>query len=149
MFRVICAMFLVSFIIPGGAAAQSKEGLIKKLEAEQRASLRKEIAHVRAPLLAFRKEPDSPTRCESQNLSTAKIRAMAVLATAGKSDSLDWSVPLVSASLDVADGAKDAGCAKTAKGLYDIVIRAYVGSAFAALRQRAEIGLSDLRSAAR
>ena len=47
--------------------------------------------------------------------------------------------------LDVADGARDRGCKKEARSLYDSVISIYTGTAYSSLRQRAQIGIDDLR----
>ena len=47
--------------------------------------------------------------------------------------------------LDAADAAASYGCPDLAKAIYQNVIRTYVGSGYAAYRQRAEIGLDDLR----
>ena len=47
-------------------------------------------------------------------------------------------------TLDLADEATAAGCPNTAKALYMSVIETYVGTSYAAYRQRAEIGLSGL-----
>jgi hypothetical protein len=47
--------------------------------------------------------------------------------------------------LDVADGAADHSCPDLARKLYRHVIEAYIGWGYAAHRQRAEIGLADLR----
>jgi DNA-directed RNA polymerase subunit RPC12/RpoP len=46
----------------------------------------------------------------------------------------------------MADEAKDARCDKLARIAYDFVIELYLGSDYAALRQRAEIGINDLRA---
>ena len=51
---------------------------------------------------------------------------------------------LAATIVDVADAARKAGCNKEARAVYDYVIAVFVGSGYAALRQRAEIGLQDL-----
>jgi hypothetical protein len=48
-------------------------------------------------------------------------------------------------TLEVADAAADAGCPEQARALYREVIRTFTGSGYAAHRQRAEIGLAELR----
>ena len=48
--------------------------------------------------------------------------------------------------LDIADAAASHGCPEIAKTTYQDVIRTYVGSGYAAQRQRAEIALADLRA---
>jgi hypothetical protein len=47
--------------------------------------------------------------------------------------------------LKVADAARQHHCKEVARNLYDTVIATYIGAAYAALRQRAQIGIDDLR----
>jgi len=46
-----------------------------------------------------------------------------------------------------AGAAADKGCGPTARTLYLYVIETFTGSAYAAMRQRAQIGIDDLRAA--
>jgi hypothetical protein len=48
--------------------------------------------------------------------------------------------------LDVADAAAEHNCPDLAKDIFNRVIAVFVGSNYAAYRQRAEIGLADLRA---
>ena len=50
------------------------------------------------------------------------------------------------AVLDVADGAKKKGCARDARELYDFVLRNFSGLGYAELRERATVGIKDLRA---
>jgi hypothetical protein len=50
--------------------------------------------------------------------------------------------------LDAADAAADHGCPNLAKRIYMNVIKTYIGSAYAAQRKRAEIGLEDVGAGA-
>jgi hypothetical protein len=48
--------------------------------------------------------------------------------------------------LDVADGAKRKGCARDARALYDFVLKNFSGLGYAALRERATVGIRDLQA---
>ena len=50
------------------------------------------------------------------------------------------------AVLDVADGAKKKGCARDARELYDFVLRNFSGLGYAELRERATVGIRELKS---
>jgi hypothetical protein len=80
--------------------------------------------------------------------SLAKARSL-VLAAAGmpapEEQGLDVVIEGGSWVLEVADAARQHRCTKVARDLYDTVIATYTGSAYAALRQRAQIGIEDLR----
>ena len=84
--------------------------------------------------------------CSSPDLVTARNN---VVATASVVDPQRFDLDRIFAAgswiLDVADGAKRHGCADTARYLYDAVISTYVGGGYAALRERARIGIDDLR----
>ncbi|MFI5022545.1 MAG: hypothetical protein ACHQRJ_12935 [Alphaproteobacteria bacterium] len=84
--------------------------------------------------------------CSSPDLVTARDK---VIGTAAVIDPVRFDLnDIVGAGswiLDVADGAKRHGCKETARYLYDYVISTYVGSGYAGLRERAHIGIDDLR----
>ena len=48
--------------------------------------------------------------------------------------------------LSVADAAKSKGCVQQARAIYDEVLRVFAGGAYASLRDRATIGIQDLRT---
>jgi hypothetical protein len=50
-------------------------------------------------------------------------------------------------ALDAADAAAAHGCPDVARGIYDWVIGGGVAEGYATYRQRAEIGLANLRAA--
>lgn len=93
-------------------------------------------------LADFRQEAEGS--CDSSNLAQAERGARNVAR---------YSVPTLenqqlaaSLLLDVADAAAEKGCLEYARGLYRGVIREYIGTGYAAHRQRAEVGLGDLRA---
>jgi len=92
------------------------------------------------PLNAFLAGPRGD--CKSKSLGEAAASAMfAGIAT----DDLSLRQQGAGWVLDVADGAADHGCPDLARKLYRHVIETYIGWGYAAHRQRAEIGLADLR----
>ena len=139
---------------PSGAPAQSSssssklEELQKQLEASQ-----KELEEANARMLDLIRKPlsdftnESPPRCESENLRKSVANALNVVETVEsrkfKFDPKE-QLNLGSTIVDVADAARKAGCNNEARAVYDYVIGVFVGSAYAALRQRAERGIQDL-----
>ena len=136
---------------PSGASAQSSsklEELQKQLEESQ-----KELKEANARILDLIRKPlsrfinESPPRCDSENLRKSVANALNVVETIEsrkiKMDS-EEQLNLGATIVDVADAARKAGCNKEARAVYDYVIAVFVGSGYAALRQRAEIGIKDL-----
>ena len=88
---------------------------------------------------------ETPTSCDSPTLRTARFT---VLNTANSiTPALGPDAPLQAGSwvLDVADGVKARGCKEAARGLYAKVVSTYVGTGYARLRDRAMLGMADLR----
>jgi hypothetical protein len=90
-------------------------------------------------------EAEAQPSCTSPNLAKAGdlVLAAARMLTPERSG-LDAVVEGGSWILDVADASRERGCAIMARRLYDAVIATYIGTAYAALRQRAQIGIDDL-----
>ena len=136
---------------PSGASAQSSsklEELQKQLEQSQKALVEanaRMLDLIRKPLSQFTNE--SPPRCDSENLRKSVANALNVVETIeSRKINMDpiEHLNLGSAIVDVADAARKAGCNKEARAVYDYVIAVFVGSGYAALRQRAELGIQDL-----
>jgi hypothetical protein len=81
--------------------------------------------------------------CQAESLDKALT-----IARRAEADANDLSTLQRTASwfLDAADAAASHGCPDRAKAIYHYVIATYIGSGYAAHRQRAEIGLADLRA---
>jgi hypothetical protein len=94
------------------------------------------------PLRVF--ESERPTNCNSENLETAYSRA---LTSARLAPDLVFRQMSADLTLDVADSALTDGCLDFADKAYRNVISTYVGLGFAAHRQRAQIGIDDVRPA--
>jgi len=110
------------------------------LQARKAASERRMYDLTHNPLDAFLAGPRGD--CKSKSLGEAAASAMYVgIAT----DDLSLRQQGAGWVLDVADGAADHGCPDLARKLYRHVIETYIGWGYAAHRQRAEIGLADLR----
>ena len=91
-------------------------------------------------------ERETPPSCTSPRLAEARslVLAAARMQTP-EEQGLDVVIEGGSWVLEVADAARQHRCPDVARGLYDAVIATYTGSAYAALRQRAQIGIEDLR----
>ena len=134
-----------------GASAQSSsklEELQKQIEESQR-ELKDANARIldliRKPLSRFTHE--TPPRCDSENLRKSVANALNVVETIESREikmDPEEQLDLAATIVDVADAARKAGCNKEARAVYDYVIAVFVGSGYAALRQRAEIGIQDL-----
>jgi hypothetical protein len=112
---------------------------LQAARAKERESMEALLKFVRKPLDAFRKE--KPPKCDSPNLRKAMIVSVDLFG-----QRLDAFAPQLAAlTVDVGDAARDANCPKQARIVYDFVIEGYTGSNYAAMRQRAEIGINDLR----
>ena len=114
------------------------------LEARKAEIERKMYDAIHDPLNAFLAGP--PADCTSESLGQAATSAMFWGVAVGSSiDDLSARQQGADWVLDVADGAADHGCPDLARKLYRHVIETYIGWGYAAHRQRAEIGLADLR----
>jgi hypothetical protein len=99
---------------------------------------------VDVPLDAFLGGPRG--HCASAHRHQAAGAALYIGALSGQMGAdLDMLQQTAGWILDVADGASEHGCPDTARKLYGCVIETYIGLGYAAHRQRAEIGLADLR----
>jgi hypothetical protein len=101
-------------------------------------------------LAEYRKDPD----CEGETyrvlglaLEVEDISFDAAL-YARKPDALEKGQLVASDYNRVAQAAADKGCRALARSLFLKVMETYVGSGYAAMRQRAQIGIEDLRDAA-
>jgi hypothetical protein len=105
------------------------------------------LKFIREPLDAFRKE--KPPKCDSPNLRKAMSVSVDLFEELSKKLAKSAGIlapQLGAATVDIGDAARDANCPKQARIVYDFVIEGYTDSNYAAMRQRAEIGINDLRS---
>ena len=132
MMRWVC--FLVLFSTASVAIAQQSS---EQPQAERRANVDNLLKMVRDPLDAFRTE--KPPRCDFPNLVTAASRAMHIAVELAERKKLmgDLGLLLGSATLDLADAAREFRCLTRARDLYDFVITIYVGQDNAEIRMRA------------
>ena len=98
-------------------------------------------AIVAADIAAYKAEP--PGECVGEHLATVYANAKDIEDHFTSLVALQMSAGWI---LDAADVAAERDCPDMARMLYQRVIRVYIGSGFAAHRQRAEIGLADLRA---
>ena len=117
---------------------------IRSLQDQRRATIDRMRSETLRPLALW--QQDTPPSCSSPTLEKASA---SVLMTASmltpERHGVDAAIEGGSWILEVADAAREHGCKKVARGLYDTVIATYTGGAYAALRQRAQIGIDDLR----
>jgi hypothetical protein len=96
------------------------------------------------PLNDYLNEP--PGSCRSKNLWGSVTFAKYVLEKLPPSDTpIDLYQDVAVWYLEAAAAAAKRGCPAAAKEIYTSVIETFIGSAYDAYRQRAEIGLDDLR----
>lgn len=117
---------------------------IRALQDQRRAPIDKIGSDTLKPLAQWQQE--SPPSCASRLLANARG---AVLFTASRLNPTDHGLDMAldggSWILQVADAARQHHCNEVAHDLYDTVIATYIGAAYAALRQRAQIGIDHLR----
>jgi hypothetical protein len=94
------------------------------------------------PLRNF--EGEVPVNCNSSDLEKSALLARYMAASV---TSLDLRQQAVALELEVADSALRHGCLDFADSRYRSIISTYIGLGYAAHRQRAEIGLNDVRYA--
>lgn len=140
--RIALALLLLAASMFGAFAQRSER--LKESDREVQASIDKMLALIAQPLASFRSEK-APS-CASEHLKEARGMSIALASGIGRiRPRVSEGLQLGTAVLAVADEAKKAGCREAARALYDIVIEVFIGSGYAALRQRAQIGIDDLR----
>tara|TARA_R110000868_G_scaffold936_4_gene7154 strand:+ start:2479 stop:2880 length:402 start_codon:yes stop_codon:yes gene_type:complete len=87
-----------------------------------------------------------PAACTNQDLTDASLSAIRLTSTL-RPDKYGPGAAIKAGiwALDVGDAARKAGCRDVALRMYEHVMRAYVGSGFAGLRDRARVGIDALR----
>ena len=93
-------------------------------------------------------EKEKPVNCNSDKLKTPHTQAVL---TAGEfqrrgHEELATFQMLAGVHLDIADSARKRGCLDFADGVYRYVISSFIGSGYTAHRQRAQVGLDDIRA---
>jgi len=89
---------------------------------------------------------EHPPSCASLMLPSARYEVLRVADVISPDrDGLDTTLAAGSWVLDVADGARQHGCKDFARGLYQAVMFKYIGVSYASLRDRARVGIDDLR----
>jgi hypothetical protein len=106
----------------------------------------KAVEEARKPVQAFLAEKG--TDCTSPRLKEAvqKVTDTAVAMASTMKPEYGAMLEAGAAVLDVADGAKRKGCARNARELYDFVLKNFAGLGYAALRERATVGIKDLQA---
>ena len=117
---------------------------IQALQDQRRAVIDKIGSDTLQPLSLWQQE--APPSCASPLLAKARdsVLVTASLITPDR-EGVDMVVESGSWILRVADAARQHRCKDVARDLYETVIATYTGAAYAALRQRAQIGIEDLR----
>jgi len=89
---------------------------------------------------------EKPLRCTSPTLQDASDRLTALVSMVdSRHGGFETAIEGGTWMLDVADGAKSHGCKEFARGLYNKVMATFVGTGYAGLRDRAAVGLADIR----
>jgi hypothetical protein len=126
-------------IAPPIEAGEAARGELRKVQ-------HKAVEEARRPVRAFLAEKG--TDCASPRLkeATSKVTDTAVAMAATMQPEYAAMLEAGAAVLDVADGAKQKGCARNARELYDFVLRNFAGLGYAALRERATVGIRELKT---
>jgi hypothetical protein len=137
-------LFVTAALLAGCAAQQGYYGPNPQAQADQATANLRNI--VLEPLRRFQRE--QPTDCNSQNLKLAVLSAREVESVADqRSETLvEYNQDSADLDLEIADVALSAGCLDTAENMYRHVIERYIGFVYAAYRQRAQIGIEDVRT---
>lgn len=119
--------------------------------ASQRANERM-ASLLREPLTTF--ENEKPISCSSPNLEmavsgiyTAESALDEKAQAAGSPPDVEMTKPELGAIFEAADTATRHRCFNTAEKLYKHVLERYIGWAYTAYRERAKVGLDDVREA--
>jgi hypothetical protein len=94
-------------------------------------------------LALYAKSPH--TNCNGPELDEATETATAAVSLSQRHE-LGIRISAGGQLLSVADTAKSKGCMQQARAIYDEVLRVFAGGAYAGLRDRAMIGIQDLRT---
>jgi hypothetical protein len=126
-------------IAPPADAGEAARGELRKVQT-------KAVEEARRPVRTFLAEKS--TDCRSPRLIEAvgKVTETATAVAATMKPDYTAMLEAGAAVLDVADGAKKKGCARDARELYDFVLRNFAGLGYAELRERATVGIREIKS---
>jgi hypothetical protein len=126
-------------VAPPADVGEAARGELRKVQS-------KAVEEARRPVHAFLAEKGA--NCASPKLKEAvsRVRETATAVAATMKPEYTTMLDAGAAVLDVADGAKKKGCARDARELYDFVLRNFAGLGYAELRERATVGIRELKS---
>jgi len=126
-------------IAPPADVGETARGELRKVQ-------HKAVEDARRPVQAFL--ADKGADCTSAKLKEAVSKVTETASAFAAAMRTDYAAMLEAgaAVLDVADGAKRKGCARDARALYDFVLKNFSGLGYAALRERATVGIRDLQA---
>ena len=135
---------LESSVQTGSVAAPADAG--EAARGEVRKVQHKAIEEARRPVKAFL--ADKGADCSSPRLKEAagKVTETTIALAASMRPDYETMLDAGGAVLDVADGAKKKGCAQKARDLYEFVLKHFSGLGYAELRERATVGIRDVKS---
>jgi hypothetical protein len=131
--------------IQTGSIAPAPADVGEAARGELRKVQSKAVEEARRPVRAFLAEKGA--NCASPKLkeAAAKVTDMATAVATAMQPEYANMLDAGATVLDVADGAKRKGCARDAKELYDFVLRNFSGLGYAELRERATVGIRELK----
>jgi hypothetical protein len=126
-------------IAPLADAGEAARGELRKVQ-------HKAVEEARRPVQAFLAEKSA--NCASARLKEAASKVTETARAAASTMKPDYAAMLEAgaAVLDVADGAKRRGCGRDARELYEFVLKNFAGLGYAELRERATVGIRELKS---
>jgi len=127
-----------SVTAPADAAAGSR-GEIRKVQ-------HKAVEEALRPAKAFLAEKNADCLSPRLKEAASRITETAAALAAGMRAEYETMLEAGGAVLDVADGAKRRGCAQKARDLYEFVLKHFSGLGYAELRERASVGIREVKS---
>ena len=133
-----------AILLSAGLCACQSGPSLPQLEQRNAALMQQMQATALAPYRQWHAE--TPPRCSSPTLANASGTVIYAATLEADRPNIGDVYTSINWVFLVADGAREHGCVGAARGLYDFVISTYIGGAYTAFRERARIGIDDLRS---
>lgn len=126
-------------IAPPVDAADAAHGELRKVQ-------HKAVEEARRPVRAFLAEKGANCRSAKLKEAVSKVTDTAIAVASTMKPDYAAMLEAGDAVLDVADGAKSKGCAHDARLLYEFVLKNFGGLGYAALRERATLGIRSVQA---
>jgi hypothetical protein len=139
MCRALVAVAAAGLLFGCGTSSANLDAQIKTAEQQMLDASKK----ASESLALYAKSPHK--NCNGPELDEATETANAAVALSQRHE-LGVRLAAGGQLLSVADAAKSKGCVQQAGAIYDEVLRVFAGGEYASLRDRAMVGIQDLRT---